>query len=78
MVGGNINPGEMAQLTDLHERMEVYFSKSKTYLGMTHPWGDADLSEVSTVMHYSIGKSRAVTGGCKSKIKLSKVFLLER
>ena len=35
--------------------------------------GDVDLSDVSTVMHYSVGKSRAVSGGCKSKIKLSSV-----
>ena len=72
--GGYINPGEMAQLADLLKRIEVCFSRSKTYLGITYPWGDADLSDFSTVLHYSNGKSRAISGGCKSKIILSKVF----
>ena len=45
---GNINPGEMVQLTDLLKRMGVCFFKNKTDLGMTHLWGDADRSDVSS------------------------------
>ena len=33
---GDINPGEMAQLTDLLKRMAVCFSKNEADLGMTH------------------------------------------
>ena len=33
---GDINPGEIMQLTDLLKRMAVCFSKSETDLGMTH------------------------------------------
>ena len=33
---GDINPGEMAQLTDLLKRMAVCLSKNETDLGMTH------------------------------------------
>ena len=45
---GDINPGEMAQLTDLLKRMEVCFSKSKTDMGMTQPSGDLDRSDISS------------------------------
>ena len=70
--------GGMASLTDLLKRMAVCFSKSKTDLGMTYPRGDADRSNVSTVKYYSIVESPAVSGGWRSKTKLSKLFLLER
>ena len=43
---GDINPGEMVQLTDLLKRMAMCFSKNEADLGMTHLGGDEDRSDI--------------------------------
>ena len=75
---GGISPGEMAHLTYLFNRIDVCFSKRKTDLGIIYLWGDSDRNDASTVRHYSVRKSPAVSGGCWSYTKPNKVFLFER